>query len=472
MTLGVDPPAPPAGQLARRSLILLIVCLAQFVVLAQQMIVFVTLPSIQRTLHIDGNNLSWVVNSYTLIFAGFLLLGGRSADLFGRKRLFIVGLAVFLVSSLLCALPVSKAALFALRALQGLGAAFFSPAALSILTTTFPESHARQDALAKWSASNAGSAAIGVLLGGVLTAVLSWRFVFTITGAMGVLILAVAVRYIPESRDSNASRIDIGGAVTVTGGLVALVYAVLDGSHHGWNRPVTVAVGGLAIVLLAAFVVIQRTGHSPLIRFSMFRLRTLTIANLTMFLVAGAPPVVLYVLTLSLQSTLDHSALKTAFALLPASGMVAIGSLAAPWLLRRMNSRMVLLIGLVMVAAGVGYLARTGPAGDYVNSVLPAIVSIFLGSSCATVTLFMFATTRVPNADAGVASGLITTASQIGSGLWLAVFSSVTVLYASVDADNYATALWGVAVLALFGAVLVISSLRHGAVANDGGTIP
>ncbi|WP_110340047.1 MFS transporter [Prauserella flavalba] len=460
MTTAPNAPVPGPGRTQRRSAVLLIMCLVQFVVLVNAMFMIVTLPAIQHDLRFEGDSLTWVVNAYTLPLGGFLLLGGRSADLFGRKRVFATGLGLFSAASALCGLSTTQPALLAFRALQGLGAALLAPAALSILTATFSDGPERRKALAVWSAVNAGSTGVGLLIGGVLTATVSWPFVFLLNGIAGVAILLVSSRLVPESRAPGVAGFDLGGAVTVTSGLLALVYAVLRGRQHGWADAVTLGACGAAIVLLAAFVLIQRIRRAPLVRLDVFRLRTLTAANATMFLVAGAPATVFYVLTIHLQETLGYSALTTALALLPAAATVALGSLIAPRLLPRHDPRLVLVVALALVALGVTLLARVGPGSDYLSEVLPALCTMFLGCSCAILTLFMLATTRLPESDAGLASGLINTTLQVGSGLWLAVLSSAA-LRSGLTPGGYAVALWGVALLAGSAALVVLVLLRR-----------
>lgn len=436
------------------------VCLAQFVVMVSVMNLFVALPTIQQDLGFGTGGLSWVVNAYTLTFGGFLLIGGRGADLFGRRRVFCTGLTLFAAASLLCGLAATKLLLLVFRAAQGLGAALLSSAALSILTTTFPEGPRRRRALAVWSAINAGSAAFGLLLGGVLTALLSWPVLFLVNGTVAAGIVVLAARAVPESRLADTQGFDLPGAITVTTGVVALVYFVLHGGQRGWTNSLTVTAGLAAMALLSAFVAIQQHRRAPLVRLSVFRLRTLTAANATMFLLAGAPVTVFYLMTLYFQRILHYSALQTALALLPASLTVAMGSLVANRLLPRLSPRTVLMGATMLVAVGSMLLTSTSRDTGYVTGVLPATATIFLGCSCAMVTLIMLATSKLPETEAGLASGLIGTASQLGSGLWLAVFSSLAAVQLGSGLRGYTAALWGVAMLALAAAGLVAALLR------------
>src|SRR5215468_4232514 len=270
-------------------IVLVLVCLAQFMVILDATIVNVALPSIQTDLHLSEANLQWIVNAYTLVFGGFLLLGGRAGDLIGRKRLFLAGLVVFTVASLLNGLAVNEGMLIATRALQGLGAAFVSPAALSIISTTFSEGKDRARALGVWAAIAIGGAAVGLILGGLLTQLLSWPWIFFVNVPVGIATFILSLRLIPESRDEDAHRsFDIAGAVTVTGGLMALVYAIVGAQSAGWGSAKTIGFFVLAGVLLAGFVVIELRAKAPLVRLSIFRVRSLLTANLTMFLAASA----------------------------------------------------------------------------------------------------------------------------------------------------------------------------------------
>ncbi|PXY19448.1 MFS transporter [Prauserella muralis] len=460
MTLGPSTPATDVQPSAHPQTVLSVVCLGQFVVLVNMMIVFVALPAIQSALGFGGSNLTWVVNSYTLTYGGFLLLGGRSADVFGHKRMFLIGLSVFLAASLLCGLAVTKEMLVGLRAAQGVGAALFSATALTIITTTFTGERERRRALATWSAVNAGSAGLGLLLGGVLTAALSWRFTFFTITAASVAVLIVAGRILPDMPRRRVHGIDIGGAVTVTAGITATVYAILSSRENGWTASSTLVAEGLSVGLLTAFVIIQLKRRVPLVRLGVFRLRTLTAANVTMFLVVGTPVTVLYLLTLHLQQILHYSAFEAALALLPASATVAAGSLATRSLLSKLDPRVLLAVSLTCVSSGATLLACFGATSRYADAILPAVIITFLGTSCAIVTLFSLATAKLPDADAGLASGLINTTTQVGSGLWLAVFSSVAAIHAGVALGGYATAMRGVALLALAGAAVVLLMLR------------
>ena len=265
---------------ANRWLVLVVACLAQFMVVLDPTVVNVALPSVQRGLHFSAANLQWVVNGYTLMFGGLLLLGGRAADLLGRKRLFIAGVIVFAGASLLNGVAQSSGMLIAGRGLQGLGAALVSPAALSIVTTTFADARERTKALAVWTAISAGGSGFGLLVGGALTGLVSWRWIFFINAPIGVAAVALALRYVTESGAAGSRRgYDLAGAVTVTIGLITLVYAIVKAQAHGWGSTPTLGLGTIAVILLAAFVVSERRSRAPLMRLSIFRVRSLTVGD-------------------------------------------------------------------------------------------------------------------------------------------------------------------------------------------------
>ena len=268
---------PPAQQATNRWLVLVLVCLAQFMVVLDATIVNVALPSIQNDLHFSNATLAWVINSYTLLFGGFLLLGGRAADLFGRKRVFLAGVVLFTVASLLCGIAQTQGMLVAFRALQGLGAALVSPAALSIVMTTFAEGAERTKALAVWGAIAASGSAFGLLLGGVLTETIAWPWIFIVNVPVGIAAFALSLRFVPESTAENAGRgFDAIGAVLVTGGLVALVYAIVRAESAGWGSATVLGFGALAVALLVGFVVVERIQRQPLVRLGILRTRTLS----------------------------------------------------------------------------------------------------------------------------------------------------------------------------------------------------
>jgi EmrB/QacA subfamily drug resistance transporter len=389
-------------------------------------IVNVALPSIQKDLNLSEGNLQWIVNAYTLVFGGFLLLGGRAGDLIGRKRIFLVGLVIFTTASLLDGLASSEAMLIGARALQGLGAALVSPAALSIISTTFAEGRERARALGVWAAIAIGGSAVGLVLGGFLTQYLSWPWIFFVNVPVGIVAFVLSLRLIPESRDEHAHRsYDIAGAVTVTGGLMALVYAIVDAQSAGWGSAKTIGFFALAAVLLAAFVVIELRAKAPLVRLSIFRVRSLLTANLTMFLAASAIFAMFFFNTLYLQRVLGYEPLKAGLAFLPFTAGIMVSAGLASALAPRIGVRPVAAAGMLLTAAGLLLLTQLPVHGSYAADVLPAIVLSSLGMGAVFMPLTLVATTGLKDEDQGLASGLFNTSQQIGGALGLAILSTI-----------------------------------------------
>ena len=459
---------------------LVVICVAQFMVILDATIVNVALPSIQHGLHFSATNLQWVVNAYTLLFGGFLLLGGRAADLVGRRRLFIVGLGVFSAASLLNGLATSSGMLIAGRALQGLGAALVSPAALSILTTTFPDTRERTRALGVWSAIAAGGGAFGLLLGGVLTDALSWQWVFFVNVPIGLATMAVAPRLVPESRMSAAHRhFDLPGALSVTGGLVLLVYAIVKAQSYGWGSGRTLALIAGAAALLGAFVWIELRSVAPLFRLSILRVRTLAAANLSLLLVASGMFAMFYFASIYVQEVLGYSPLKAGLAFLPITGGIAIGAGLAQNLVRRYGPRAVGVVGLSIATVGMALLTQTTVHGSYAGQLLPGLLPLALGLGLTFVPITLMATANVDGDDAGMASGLYTTAQQVGGALGLAVLSTLAAdrttsvlsqagtsaasraVHATALVDGFHVAFAVGAVLLAAGAGLLVAMLRR-----------
>src|SRR5690349_12080370 len=412
-------PRPQSG--TNRWIVLVIACLAQFMVVLDATIVNVALPSIQHGLHFSPGSLQWVVNAYTLVFGGFLLLGGRAGDLLGRKRLFLAGVVLFTAASLLNGLAQSSSMLIAGRALQGLGGALVSPAALSILMTSFPGTQERTKALGVWSAIVAGGAAAGLLLGGVLTDLLSWEWVFFVNVPVGVLAVAAALRFVPESRDEKAHRaFDLAGAATVTGGLIVLVYAIVKAQTFGWSSTRTLAMLAAAALLLAAFVAIERRSPAPLIRLNIFRTRTLTAANLAMMLVASGMFSMFFFASLYVQELMGYSPLKAGLAFLPVTSGIMIGAGIAQLAIRRFVPRPVPVVGLLLATFGMVWLTALPVDGSYVSDLLVGLFPMALGMGLTFVPVTLLATAGVPAEDSGLASGLLNTSQQVGGALGLA----------------------------------------------------
>jgi EmrB/QacA subfamily drug resistance transporter len=397
----------------------------QFMVVLDIAIVNVALPSIQTDLGFSQANLQWVISAYALLFGGVLLLGGRLADLLGRRRLFIVGTIVFAVASLLAGLAWSEASLIGARALQGLGAAIITPAALSILTTTFAEGKERNIALGAWGGVGAFGAVAGVLLGGVLTDALSWEWIFFVNVPVGVIALALTPVLLTESRDLTAKSFDIPGAALVTGGLVALVFAITQANDYGWGSVETIGVFSLSAVLLAGFLAWETRVRDPLMTFSIFRLRTLTGANVAGLVLGTATFSMFLMLTLYMQQVLGYSAMKTGVAYLAVAGTAIFWSFLAANLVTRIGVKPVLVAGMTFLTAGVAYFTQVSVGGSYLGDLLPGFLLISIGLGFSFVPISIAALAGVQPSEAGLASGLINTSQQIGGALGVAILSTI-----------------------------------------------
>ena len=420
--------APAHDHGANPWLVLVLVCMAQFMVILDATIVNVALPSIQEDLKMSDADLQWVVNAYALTFGGFLLLGGRAGDLIGRKRVFLVGVVVFTVASLLNGLAPSSEALILFRGLQGLGAALIAPAALSIITTTFEEGAERTKAMGVWAAIAVGGGAVGLVLGGVLTTTLSWPWIFYVNVPVGIAVFIASMRIVPESKDAHAHKsYDVAGAVTVTAGLLALVYGIVKAQEKGWASLHTGGFFAVAIALLVAFVVIERRSAEPLVRLSIFRVRTVRAANVVMFLVAAGLFAMFYFNTLYLQRVLGYTALEAGLAFLPFTAGIIIGAGLSQSLVPKLGAREVPLIGMPMAVVGLLLFMRLQPDGTYVTDLLPGIMLASIGMGLTFVPITLIATSGIPANDAGLASGLYNTSQQIGGALGLAILATLSV---------------------------------------------
>jgi EmrB/QacA subfamily drug resistance transporter len=407
-------------------LVLVLICIAQFMVILDATIVNVALPSIQTDLEMSDSNLQWVVNAYALLFGGFLLLGGRAGDLIGRKRIFLAGVVLFTSASLLCGLAQGELWLIVARGIQGLGAALVSPAALSIVTTTFKEGAERTKALGVWAAIAVGGGAVGLLLGGILTEALSWPWIFFVNVPVGIAAFVLSLRYVPESKDEHIHRsFDVAGAVTVTGGLVALVYGIVRSSQVGWGSAEVLGTLALAAVLLIGFFLIERRSVEPLVRLSIFSVRTIRGANLTMFVVACGLFAMFFFNTLYLQRVLGYSPLEAGLAFLPFTAGIIIGAGISQKLVPALGAREVPIIGLTMAIAGLLLFLRLTPDGTYLTDLLPGIMLTSIGMGLTFVPVTLIATSGIPDSDAGLASGLFNTSQQIGGALGLAILSTI-----------------------------------------------
>jgi EmrB/QacA subfamily drug resistance transporter len=409
-----------------RWFILVLVCVAQFMVVLDATIVNVALPSIQTHLHFTPLGLQWIVNIYTLFFGGFLLLGGRASDLLGRQRLFMAGLAVFTIASLVNGIATSSGMLIAGRAAQGLGAALVSPAALAIVTTTFAEGRERTRALGIWSAIAAGGGAVGLLLGGILTQTLSWRWVFFINLPIGIAAFVLAARYIHNTRAAQRPEsADVLGATTVTAGLLVLVYDIIKAQSWGWTSAQTLGFFALAALLLATFVVVESRSKAPLIRLSIFRIRSLTAANVAMLFVMSGLFAMFYFASIYVQEILGWSPLKAGAAFLPVTAGIIVGAGLAQQGIRRLGPRLLPMIGIALAALGLVLLSGISTHGTYLADLLPGLVVMSIGMGLTFVPITLIATTGLAPEDAGLSSGIFNTSQQVGGALGLAVLSSL-----------------------------------------------
>ena len=389
-------------------------------------IVNVALPAIQSSLDFSQQNLQWIVSAYALTFRGFLLLGGRAADLFGRRRVFMAGMSLFVLASLAGGLAQSQGVLVTARAFQGLGAAIVSPAALSILTTTFAEGSERNRALSLWGAVAAGGFAAGVLLGGILTDWLNWRWVMFVNVPIGLAAVGFSPMLLSESQAPVATQqTDLVGAATVTAGLVLLVYALVQAPEVGWVAPATILLLLGAIALLSLFVWIESRSPAPLVPLEIFRQRSLTGANLVGALLSAAMASMVFILTLFMQQVLGYSALQTGLAFLPLALAAMVAAPVASQLVGRLGVKLTLVIG--MVAAMLGLLLLTGISvqSSLVQDLLPGTVLVGLGIVTGLVSVTIAATSGVSDRDQGLASGLLNTSQQIGSAVGLAILVAV-----------------------------------------------
>ncbi|MEA2247366.1 MAG: hypothetical protein QOH46_1895 [Solirubrobacteraceae bacterium] len=408
-------------------LALIVVCFGQFMVILDATIVNVALPSIQKDLDLSTEQLQWIVNSYTLLFGGFLLLGGRAADLLGRRALFLAGLALFSAASFVNALANTGELLIIARGVQGLGAALISPAALSIITTTFAEGGDRTKAMGVWGAIAGAGGAFGLLIGGILTDVLSWPWIFLVNIPIGIGTALAALRLVPESRgEMTHRRFDLAGAMSVTGGLLLLVYAIVRAQVKGWGSLHTLGLTAVALALLAAFVIIERRSVAPLVRLGLLRVRTLAVANGVLFVVVGGLFGMFFFATLYVQEILGYSPLKAGFAFLPVTLGIIIGAtLASTVLIRRLGVKPTVVGGMSIAALGLVVLAATTKVDGTYLGILLGLLPMSIGMGCTFVPLTLVATTGIEAEDAGLASGLFNTFQQIGGALGLAILSTL-----------------------------------------------
>jgi EmrB/QacA subfamily drug resistance transporter len=459
----------------RRWSALALIVTAQFMVILDVAIVNVALPSIKTSLDFSQTNLQWVISAYAIMFGGALLLGGRLADLLGRRRLFIAGLALFSAASLLCGLAWSEGSLIGFRALQGLGGALLAPAALSLLMTTFAEGRERNLALGIYGAASGSGAAAGVLLGGLLTSYLSWSWIFFINVPVGAAAIALTPVLLRESRAELVRHFDFAGAASITSGLMLLVYAMTRATSDGWGSSTTLGLLAGAAALVAAFVVIELRSPAPLMPLRIFRLRTLTGANVAMAIVGAVAFSEFFLLTLYLQDVLHYSAVQTGVAFVAFALAVVVVSNVAQVVVGRIGVRPTLTAGLLVSAASVAMLTQLPVDGHYFSDLFVPFVLGGAGMGLSFVPVTIASLTGVDRADAGIASGLINTSRQIGGAVGLAAVSAIAASSTSSFADAHAaltasspaalnhgfqTALYALTGLLLFGAVVAVTLVR------------
>lgn len=448
-------------------------CAAFFMVILDVAIVNVALPTIQVDLGFSQQDLQWVVSAYALTFGGLMLLGGRIADLVGRRRVFIGGVALFAAASLVAGLASTEATLIAARAVQGVGAAAMTPAALSILMTTFAEGRERNTALGVWGAVGASGGTVGVLLGGVFTDTIGWEWIFLLNVPVGVAVIASAPFLLGESRAETARRrFDLLGGVTVTASLALLVYALVQASSDGWGSAATIGRLAASAVLMAAFVVIERRSRAPLMPFAIFRIRAVTGSNVAGFALGGAMFGMFFIMTLYMQQVVAYSPLQTGLAYLATSLAALAASVGGSVLVTRIGPRMPMAAGLLAFAGGVLLLAQLPVHGRYVADLLPGLLLSGAGLGLAFVAFSIGALEGVPSRDAGLASGLSNTTQQIGGALGTAIMSTLAITRtedlvtggtdrAQALTEGFQLALYAAVALAALGAVAVLALIRR-----------
>jgi EmrB/QacA subfamily drug resistance transporter len=464
--------------------ILAVVATAFFMTILDVSIVNVALPSIGKDLNFSQENLQWVITAYAIAFGGFLLLGGRAADLLGRRRVFFVGVTVFTLASLVCGLSQSEGMLISARAVQGLGAAIISPAALSIVMTSFEEGPERNKALGIWGALGGSGAAVGVLAGGILTKYLGWEWIFFVNVPVGALVLALTPRIVPESRREGAERhYDALGAVLVSGGLALLVYTISRAPDVGWGTTRTILLLIASGALLVAFLVNERRVVDPLMPFSIFRVRTLAGANVVGWLLGAVLFANFFLLTLYVQDVLGYSALKAGVTFVATAGTAVLAAGVAQALTTRFGPKPIIVIGLALLTGAMIWYAQIPVNGSYASDLLPGYLMVGVGIAFAYVPVSIAALAGVAEREAGLASGLINTSQQIGGAVGVAVASTVfTSRFNTLVHDGnpiptalthgYGAAFWALAVFGVAAIVAALTLIRREELAESPATAP
>ncbi|MFI1740399.1 MFS transporter [Streptomyces sioyaensis] len=446
-------------------LVMVLVCAGQFLVVLDVSVVNVALPAMRTGLGLSELGLQWIVNAYVITFAGFMLLGGRAADLFGRKRIFVLGLALFTIASLGGGLAQQPWQLIAARTVQGVGAAVLSPATLTILTTSFPTGPARTRAIGTWTAVGAGGGAVGGLVGGVLTETLSWRWVLLINVPVGALVLAGAVLWLTESRQDTGRRLDVPGALLVTGGLALVAYGIVQTETDGWASASALLPLAAGLVVIAAFLAVEARAKAPLMPLGLFRLRSVSSANAAMVLAGAAMFSMWYFLSLYVQNVLGYRPLQAGLSFIPHSLSIVLGSKIAPRLMNRLGAKTLAITGAVISAAGMVWQGTMDVHGSYLGTILGPGILMALGAGLTATPIASIATSGADPADQGLVSGLINTSRQMGGALGLSVLSTVAASRTEANnspqamADGYGLAFQVGSLILLVSLVLMIVAL-------------
>nr|WP_200417132.1 MFS transporter [Streptomyces sp. Y2F8-2] len=440
-------------------------CAGQFLVVLDVSVVNVALPSMRADLGLSAAGLQWVVNAYAIAFAGFMLLGGRAGDLYGRKRMFLIGLALFTLASLAGGLAQQDWELLVGRAVQGLGAAVLAPSTLTLLTAAVPEGAARARAIATWTAVGAGGGAAGGLVGGVLVDVLSWRWVLLINVPVGAVVLAGSARWLVESRAGDGRRLDLPGALLVTAGLGTLAYGIVQTEAEGWTAAATLVPLAAGLALIGIFLAVEARAKAPLMPLKLLRVRSVSSANAAMFVSGSAMFCMWFFMTLYAQNVLGYSPLDAGLALVPSSLAVVLGSKVAPQVMRSVGARNLAVLGTLIAAAGFGWQSTMTANGSYTTAIMFPGILMMLGAGLAGTPLAALATSGAAPGDAGLVSGLVNTSRTMGGSLGLAVMSTIaatrTGARGSADAltEGYAEAFRTSGYVLLVGAVLMLAWL-------------
>ncbi|MFN8110559.1 MAG: MFS transporter [Thermoleophilia bacterium] len=425
---------------SRKWIALALLSLTQFILVIDVSIVNVALNAIQGALKFSEANLQWILSAYTLTFGGLLLLGGRMADMFGRRKVFMVGLVVFVLGSALCGFAQSEIMLILSRALQGVGAAIISPGALSILMTTFEEGAERNKALGIWGAIAGVGGAVGVLAGGFLVQYLSWRWVFLLNLPIGIIVLFLVPRFVDESRGHGHPRLDLAGSFTITGGLALLIYGLTRGETHGWGQPLTITLLVVAVLLVLGSIALERVVHDPLLPLGIFRNRNVTGANVVGFLLGASIFAMFFFLSLYMQQVLRYSAVGVGTRYLLFAVVIIVAAGLSQGLVTKIGVRPVMAIGMFALTVGLVYFTLLRVNGTYPRDLVPGFIIAGIGLGFSFVPVSIAALSGVHHRMAGVASGLINTSQQVGGAVGIAILSAVATHVAGNHIDDAAKA--------------------------------